>query len=412
MFLMTKYVGQKKLKNLNRPKQNMKVTWAITVIQQIFGIEEQQWCYGLHHGSIAMNFKLNYDDAWKACLDLTRTPGNESKVIEVIKGAGEHVYENYDHYVDKKKYKKLDTFFKVAIYIKEPTEAFDLLGHFKWEVLSVENIASLALLQKKYGSALCLKLLKCWKNKKEFGESFGVLDDIEKLIATFIEQGGDFQIAAFILDTQTNVIMRMDSDSARQDRLGKIKRDAHERLVLLENILSACAQISDVKLLNKLLAHVISLPMLYTETHLADLLLKMKDKTTIDSTYFAHYKPLTTYITASINKQLAMGIRAENDWSIMSTLSCQCVHCKTVVQFLHANEVTKVWPIVAHIREHVMDVFADSALPVTLSVEKKGSPHKLILSKTPALHRHAREHYDALKQYREKLALCFESVAL
>jgi hypothetical protein len=67
------------------------------------------------------------------------------------------------------------------------------------------------------------------------------------------------------------------------------------------------------------------------------------------------------------------------------------------------TEITKTWPIVMAIREHIMDVFKGLDLPVDLSVEKKGSPHKLVLLKTAALHTDAQKKFADLHFYRDKI---------
>jgi len=72
--------------------------------------------------------------------------------------------------------------------------------------------------------------------------------------------------------------------------------------------------------------------------------------------------------------------------------------------FLHSKtEMTKIWPIIATVRDHITDVFNGLDLPVNLSVKKVGSPHKLMMVKTEQLHIDSKKRFDALEFYQKKL---------
>ncbi|MDF3055760.1 MAG: 2OG-Fe(II) oxygenase [Gammaproteobacteria bacterium] len=342
-----------------------------------------------------MDFKLNYENAFNALLILTDAPGNESKVKDKIKQSGEDFYGHYGCYQSDK---KPGAFFNIAAYIKDKTEAFDLLTYFEWKVLNTDAMNSLALIQTQYGVDFCLTLLKHWQSKGKPS----VLDNIDTLVSTFVASGGDVCIVTFLLSVQTDAMIRDDSRSAKLEKPLPIQKRLPTRLQSIEQLLAACALIHDVVILNKVIDHLIAFPALYPETHLAALLLKMKS--TVEPAYFRHYQKLKEHLTESIQMQLTANTRATDDWSIITKLLCNCEYCKIAAQFLRAKgEVTKVWPIAMAIREHIKNVFHDSGLPIELLVEKKGSPHKLILTKTSALHRDAQKKHKELNLYREKL---------
>jgi hypothetical protein len=342
-----------------------------------------------------MSFKLNHEDALNALLALTHASGNELQVREQIKQSGKDFYGRYGYrQIDQ----KLDAFFNIAAYIKDPKEAFDLLTYFEWDVLNSDLMGSLILIQMQYGVDFCIMLLTHWQSKKKPAP----LKNLETLASIFIAGGGDARIIAVLLDAQTDATIRNDAYSAKYDKPLPIQKYLPSRLQSLEQILATCTLIRDVVILNKVIDHLIAFPTLYPETNLAALLLKIKN--TVEPAYFEHYQKLKKYLTESIQMQLRENRRAADDWSIITKLSCKCEHCKIATRFLGAkHEITKIWPIVTNIRNHIADVFYNSGLPVELSVQKKGSPYKLILTKTPALHRDAKKKHEELDVYREKL---------
>ncbi|AWK14881.1 hypothetical protein CCS41_10990 [Candidatus Fukatsuia symbiotica] len=98
-----------------------------------------------------------------------------------------------------------------------------------------------------------------------------------------------------------------------------------------------------------------------------------------------------------------MGLQHKDNFSIKTELPCQCEYCKITTNFLCAEtKKTKIWPIRAEILDHIMNIFQDSDLPIDLSVEKKGSPHRLIMTKNSRLHQDAEKKFDPLNHYYQK----------
>ena len=343
--------------------------------------------------NLLMNFKLNYENTFQELLASISKPGNEQIVLNTIKKVGSHLYGR--RYFDKPF--NLNPFLQLAMYIKDNEEAFNLLSHFTWTALCADMINSLVLTQKHYGKDWCLKLLQHWKGQKETK----VLEDIKRLTAQFIQSQGDINIISFILETQADAIIQ-EAAYHKHEKPLQIEKNLPERFQKLNQLMMASASINNVSILNKLFIHLKSFPVLYPEISLANLLLELKRQVTPE--YFLNYQPLKEYIVGAINQQITAGLRDKNDWSIMIKLPCKCELCKIATQFLHAkNETHKVWPIVTANRDHIINVFYDLGLPVELSVEKKGSPYKLVLIKTAELHKNAQKKFSALTS-------CYESL--
>lgn len=88
------------------------------------------------------------------------------------------------------------------------------------------------------------------------------------------------------------------------------------------------------------------------------------------------------------------GARAKTDWSLDPETSCDCVYCKPVASFVRSvGEAQGIWGLAAQNRDHVMRHFGGLGLPLDFEVRKQGSPHKLVVTKNPRLHRDAQERY-------------------
>lgn len=106
----------------------------------------------------------------------------------------------------------------------------------------------------------------------------------------------------------------------------------------------------------------------------------------------------------ALHASLAQPPRADDDWSIseFGPGSC-CADCATLAVFLaDPNNRKLTWPLAKPRRQHIHHCIDEAELPVTHQTIRQGSPHKLVITKTPALHLH-----DAARRQvaRESLAL-------
>ncbi|MCC8399136.1 MAG: 2OG-Fe(II) oxygenase [Rickettsia endosymbiont of Platyusa sonomae] len=346
---------------------------------------------------IPMNFMLNYDNAIDELSVLTTSPGNEQKVMEIIAKAGKYLHRTF-YKKDKSDFAILAN---IALYIKDRDTALSILSHFKWEILNSDIVKLLVKLQIQYGISWCTDLLNNWKNHARHSKDC-FTKEIHSFVQNFLYYGGAASIVELLLDVQSNGIIASDKETYKWQKPVKLKESLPKRIGTLYQTLAACAAIQNIPILDKIIEHLIANSELYPDTSLAELLLKLQD--TAPSEYIVHYKPLKSYLVKTIDSNLALGMRSNDDWSIDAKLPCKCEHCVIATNFLHCKtEITKIWPILAAIRDHIMAMFKDLDLPVNLSVERKGSPHKLIMVKTEILHQNAKKRFDELKFYQQKL---------
>ena len=97
---------------------------------------------------------------------------------------------------------------------------------------------------------------------------------------------------------------------------------------------------------------------------------------------------------------LAEPPRATDGWSIngLAAATC-CEDCATLAAFLADPLARKLtWPLAKPRRQHIHHQLDEAELPVTHTTTRQGSPHKLVLTKTPELHRRDAEHRRATER--------------
>lgn len=78
--------------------------------------------------------------------------------------------------------------------------------------------------------------------------------------------------------------------------------------------------------------------------------------------------------------------RAKGDWSIREKVPHSCRDCQELQKFLASSTEQKlIWPMAKERRRHIHNMIEGLDLPVTHETRHIGSPHQLILTKTPAL---------------------------
>lgn len=120
--------------------------------------------------------------------------------------------------------------------------------------------------------------------------------------------------------------------------------------------------------------YIISKTLLYPPLSLIPLLKDMKQNS-----------ELRKHIVTTLRAEHAL--RSSDDWSISFKSSCLCEDCNDLNLFLQSSTEQKmIWPIAEVRRRHIIKRIQELELPISIETEKIGSPHKLLLSKTSALH--------------------------
>jgi hypothetical protein len=97
-------------------------------------------------------------------------------------------------------------------------------------------------------------------------------------------------------------------------------------------------------------------------------------------------KSVHLHCTEEIEAGLNVAVRANDDWSITSSIRCSCSLCATLVRYLRAPDKVRLeWPLAKSGREHIHGVIDSHDLPVAHNTRRIGSPFTLTLEKTAAV---------------------------
>ncbi len=351
---------------------------------------------------VNMDFQLNYDVALNHLLQLTQNEGREKEALEIIRRAGVHLRRSrYDVPSDDCK-----LLARLASYIQNEAVAQSMLGHFNLSVVDANIIGELVNLQSAYGVSWCLALLTCWSNP-EFGHRMDVslfIKNMNNVAQSMFEHGLDFKILEFLLAYQLKVMIEKDNRLKQSRRSVERKNSLADRVENVKCFLFSCSLLKEDSLSNQMIDHLISSPSLYTELALAELLLGRQNDL-IGGDHLIN-DVLRCHVVKTVYQALSLGEPSMENWSIDEVLVCQCEHCKVAQNFLSSKtEKTKIWPIVQDVRNHIMNEINGCDLPVNLSVEKKGSPHKLVMIKSAEVYQQAKERYIRLLAYSRELSL-------
>ena len=142
-------------------------------------------------------------------------------------------------------------------------------------------------------------------------------------------------------------------------------------------------------------------PVLYPTVQLVYISCALSNFVTAD--HKSAYNFLLNHLIRSISKEIKRGIRAEDDWSIEQKLCCNCEYCDEMMQFLKSNSNQKIWSIVMDVRKHIIEQCRGMCLPIHIEVVKKGSPHKLVITKNQTIHQDARDYFKKMQNCHNEL---------
>jgi hypothetical protein len=347
---------------------------------------------------VAMGFKLNYDSAFRNLMKSIERPGNEKNVLNIIKRVDKSLYGR-SH---QSKASDFKLFASIALYIQDQEVAKSILSKFSLSVFEEDNIKEFVQLQSLYGVSWCLELLDLWKSKNSgYYSRDSIKEDFDKVIRKLLSQGTDKKIALYLLENQINNRIEDNKSTLRATPV-EIKRSMADRITALKQLINVCDVLQDEQTTQKLMNYVISNTGLYPEHDLGNMIIKAQTST--ENNPPSCYVLLRNHVAKGMRAELDTGLRDPNDWSIEARLACTCDLCKAAKAFLKSKtDSTKIWPIVMSNREHVMDHLERLGLPVKLSVEKRGSPHKLVIVKSDKLYEISKERFDKLSENYEKL---------
>jgi hypothetical protein len=348
---------------------------------------------------VAMNFNLNHEVAFADLLELTITAGNEAIVCEIISKARSFLHHSQNHAKDN----NFLSYLKLANYSKNKDIAYFLLTPFKITVITKGILEDFKQLEKIYGAIWCVDLLKYWASQKQghYYSQHEWLDHIASLAIETARLHIHESIICFLLSYQLNCFLTFDRNEIKSTPYGK-KQSLPKRKRQAISLLQACLVVpGSIDIMQQCVSHLLSKNELYSVLDIADIYFSFE---TVSAHFQSIFKTIHRYLSKYIDEALSVGLRDHSDWSITIPNGCSCEHCKIMKAFVrNQNEHEKIWPLSEQYRDHVSSVISNLALPIDISVVKKGSPYRLIIRKTERLYLDAKEQFDSLRRYQEKL---------
>ena len=229
-----------------------------------------------------------------------------------------------------------------------------------------------------------------------------LIDGIYEIIHLLLKSGGDELLAEFLLQSQINSLVENDKHRINAKPI-ELKNSLTKKVNIVKNLLRSTAELKGNVLTHKLAEHMIDNPRLYPEIELAEIIFELQD--VMMGNHRTGYHLLREHVLNTMSLELGIGLRSEEDWSIDAKLPCGCEYCNVAMEFLKSKtQVNKIWPIIMEHREHISKVFDGLCLPVNISVQKSGSPHKLVLVKLDKIYYEAKTRYITLQDYYSRLA--------
>ncbi|OGT49482.1 MAG: hypothetical protein A3E82_04560 [Gammaproteobacteria bacterium RIFCSPHIGHO2_12_FULL_38_11] len=347
---------------------------------------------------IAMNFNLNHEVAFADLLALTTSSGNEKVVCQIISKAKPFLHRSR-HSSEEDNF---SSYLKLAIYCKNKDLANFLLTPFKITLIKKNILEDFKKLEGTYGADWCVNLLKYWVSQQQKSYySQHELEHIELLAAQAVRLNIHESIIYFLLSYQHNCFLENDQKETKSTPCNK-KQNLTCRKKQAISLLTACFVISSsIDIAQQWITHLLSQNELYSILDIADIYFACEK---IPSHFQPIMKTMHQHLKKHISDELAESLRDPNDWTITIPNGCNCEHCKIMKGFVRNKvEREKIWPLSEQYRDHVSSVISQLALPIDISVVKKGSPYRLVLQKTDRLYLDAKEQFEKLTKYMRQL---------
>lgn len=348
---------------------------------------------------VAMSFDFDFDRALAGLLALTKKRGNEARVADIV-GKAMLYLRRAARNAGGGQFK---SFIRIALYLRDENIARTLLSDFSIVDIDMDSVKDWVDLQNAYGTAWCLDLMKAWREEDErlrFRRTDASVN-IDDLTRHLLSQGGDARVAAVLADYYIGCIVQGDAYLAHATPVEQMSA-LDKRMDALKKVMRADMALRDDSLLKKVAGHVTSHPPLYPAPDLAEMMLELQKQGT--GAPSPAYEDLRDYAAQGIRRALDKGLRAKGDWSIDAQPSCKCAYCRTTIDFLKSTtEASKIWPIAQQHRDHIMNVFRGSGLPIRFEVRKEGSPHKLVITKSERLYEEDKKRFERLKSLDQRL---------
>ena len=275
--------------------------------------------------------------------------------------------------------------FQLALLLKNSELAKQLMQPLDKSAVNKDAAIFFVKLADQYGLAWLIDVLKEWlylsnrweQDKPQLLES--ILPIVKKIHKT--KSKNRAPINTWLLKHQLLAIQYDLDANCNEEQQAELNRTTPHRINTAQDLIEASIHADEEAIVLDLIEYIVSSKRCYPVLALSEMLGKLKG-----SDNKASISKLRDYLRAEIEIALNKKPRNKDDWSISTNSRCSCEDCKKLNGFLLDGKLqVLVWPLAKARRQHVHQTIDAMCLPVSHITERKGSPHKLILTKTEKL---------------------------
>lgn len=339
--------------------------------------------------SLSFEFRYNHKHALHELVKKTAHPGLEDEVRSIIKSVGNDLFQyrgiTSENFMD---------YATLAIYVKDEDIATFIINSLNWFDLNRDTAKRFADLLKNY-TMLDIIVDRMLNSESHHYNNQRIFENFLSLINIFVEEEIDNSIIKKFLNHQFNEIKKKDRSTEKESEKSiRSNRKLHEKMV--EDLVISFSNINENPSL--IIDHILSIPNIYDESSLIKIYQKIQHYLKADIALF-----FKNNINSRVSIIIENGEPTEDDFSIDEKMPCTCSHCKEVSFFLK-NKTQKelIMSIVQADRYHVSRILNHLCAPLKTEELKKGSPYKLIITKTRSLYKEKKEFYDLFLEFLNK----------
>lgn len=274
--------------------------------------------------------------------------------------------------------------FRLAGLVDDPDLAAAFLMPVKPETMSTGAIAPLLQATQRHTLSWCERLLSEWYTSTRWGRSSSkwCASYSHAWLVELIDADAQLgpKLAAFIVARQWDEVHREQVTPART-RSPYVETTAPARLAIFVDLLSTSAFAGARAVHDGIVAELTSEDSRLTALELASVAVDAHAR--IDTKRWRAWGTarLLRHAKRLLSAEIAKPERSKDDWRIIVPRRCECGDCSTLHEFLESDEIGTTWPLAKARRQHIHQIVDGGRLPVSHVTERKGSPHKLVLTK-------------------------------
>lgn len=279
-------------------------------------------------------------------------------------------------YLPERMYRFVDpaVVMEFAILVQDQELATTLVKTVGFGSLAEKYLPILTRLMEAYGEDWLIPILNFWRNSREWDDHESIMKDLSGLVSHLSRHYK--KISLWVLQDQVSHLIRDDLSLERHSSQKLVRQQLPRKLQTVEILLKACRLGGEITLHGKLVDHILKQQIVYPEVELVKLFIALDKEV---------YAPVLSKLGERLKKQMS-DPRKDGDWSIREIVPHECSDCQYLKNFLLSPSTQKlVWPMAKDRRSHIHGIIDAMDIPVTHETLHTGSPHKLVLTKTPDL---------------------------